>query len=267
MKIAMQLFSVRNAYGEDYYSTLKALKEMGYDGVEFAGIGSIPASELRAACEEIGITPISSHIMHTAILNDMDGVFNYCTELGLKYIAIPWVEEKYRPGFPEFESFVNDIAKIGKEAAARGIKLLYHNHDFEFAKYNDMYALDYIYSTVSDELLGTEIDTAWARISAVDPAAYVKKYADRSYIIHLKDFMGEKGVNKSISIEGEKPFEDIPFEFRPVGYGVQNFERILNAVYDTRAEWVVVEQDSPSMGRSELECAKLSIDYLRSIIK
>ena len=268
MNVAIQLFSVRNAYTEDRVSTLKALREMGYEGVEFAGIDkAVDAKELRALCEEIGLVPISSHIAHTTILNDVKGVLDYCVELGLKYIAIPWVEERCRPGNEGFNDFVQDIETIAKETRARGIQLLYHNHDFEFRQHNGEYALDYIYSTIDKELLGAEIDTAWVRASAVDPAGYVRKYADRSHVVHLKDFAGQRGDYASISIEGEKPIEDIPFEFRPVGYGVQNFKRIIDAVNDTCAEWVVVEQDSPSMGHDELECARLSIDYLKTLIK
>ena len=269
MKIAIQLYSVRNAYDKDYYATLKSLKEMGYDGVELSGVGGIPADELKGACDEIGIVPVSAHIVHTDILNDMEGKFNYCAELGLKYIAIPWIDDKYRPGAEGFEGLVADLAKIGAEAKAHGIQLLYHNHDFEFVKYKNMYALDYIYSKVDKELLGTELDTAWVRVSSVDPAEYLKQYADRSYVVHLKDFAGKRQVSDytSIALEGEKTIENIPFEFRPVGSGFQNFERIMDAVYQTKADWVVVEQDSPSMGLDELQSAKRSIDYLKTIIK
>lgn len=269
MKIAVQLYSVRNAYDKDYYETLKKVKEAGYEGVEFSGVGAIPAKELKKACQELGLVPVSAHVMYTDILNDMEGKFTYCKELGLKYIAIPWIDEKYRPGEAGFESLIEDVKKIGEEAKKYGIQLLYHNHDFEFKKYKGKYALDYLYENVDKELLGTEIDTAWVRLSSVDPGKYIEKYADRSYVVHLKDFAGKRKAADytSISIEGEKKVEDIPFEFRPVGHGFQNFEKIMDSIYKTCAEWVVVEQDSPSMGLDELESVKKSIDYLKTIIK
>ena len=55
------------------------------------------------------------------------------------------------------------------------------------------------------------------------------------------------------------------FEFRPVGYGKQDFSSILAAAKDAGAEWVVVEQDQPSMGKTPMECAEMSINYLNSL--
>ena len=98
------------------------------------------------------------------------------------------------------------------------------------------------------------------------PAEYVKKYAGRTPVVHLKDFFGEKSDDMYELIgEETKPKRPGGFEFRPVGHGLQNFPAILKAADEAGAEWVVVEQDKPSMGLTPMECAKASIDYLRSI--
>ena len=65
--------------------------------------------------------------------------------------------------------------------------------------------------------------------------------------------------------EGEKKAETTKFEFRPVGYGVQDVAGIVKASEKARAKWFVVEQDNPSMGKTPMECAKMSIDYLKSL--
>ena len=44
------------------------------------------------------------------------------------------------------------------------------------------------------------------------------------------------------------------------------FPAILAAAEDAGAQWLVVEQDAPSMGRTPLQCAELSIRYLRSFL-
>lgn len=147
------------------------------------------------------------------------------------------------------------------------MQLLYHNHDFEFVKIDGKYALDILYDTVPADLLKTELDTCWVNVGGENPADYVRKYTGRAPVVHLKDFAGEKSEHmyELIGIEEEKKEEKQKFEFRPVGYGKQDFKAILAASEDAGAEWVIVEQDQPSMGKTPLECAKMSIDYLRSI--
>jgi sugar phosphate isomerase/epimerase len=86
----------------------------------------------------------------------------------------------------------------------------------------------------------------------------------------LKDFvMPGKKPEKMYDLIGidndKKESEGSAFEFRPLGYGVQNFEEILKACVDVGAQWVVVEQDQPSMGKTSVECAQISIQYLKSL--
>ena len=66
-----------------------------------------------------------------------------------------------------------------------------------------------------------------------------------------------------IGIEKKAPKRPSNFEFRPFGFGYQNVPNILDAAVKAGAEWVVVEQDQPSMDRTPLECVKLSRDYLK----
>ena len=60
--IAVQLYSVRDDMGADPIATLQKIKDMGYDGVEFAGLAGLTAAEMKATCEKIGLTPISAHV-------------------------------------------------------------------------------------------------------------------------------------------------------------------------------------------------------------
>ena len=150
-----------------------------------------------------------------------------------------------------------------------GLQLLYHNHDFEFLKIDGEYALDILYNTIPAELLATEIDTCWVNVGGEEPSAYVEKYSGRAPIVHLKDFSGSKGngpLYKLIGIEEEETEKaENTFEFRPVGYGCQDWKKIIASAEKAGAGWVVVEQDDPSMGKTPIECAQSSIEYLKTI--
>ena len=60
--IGLQLYSVRGDMEQDFKGTLQKVKDMGYAGVEFAGLYGRTAQEVKALCEENDLVPISAHI-------------------------------------------------------------------------------------------------------------------------------------------------------------------------------------------------------------
>ena len=265
--IALQLYSVRDDMASDFEGTLKKVKALGYDGVEFAGLYGKSAAEIKKMCDEIGLVPISAHVPFVEMINDPDLLKTY-SEIGCKYVVIPYLTEEYRPGADKFGEVIEGAKMLGKKANELGMKLCYHNHDFEFVKINGEYALDILYKEVPADLLSPQLDTCWVNVGGENPSDYIRKYAGRIQIVHLKDFAGSKSENMYalIGIDDDKKKEASGgFEFRPVGYGLQNFPAILDASKEVGAKWVVVEQDEPSMGKNRIECAETSINYLKSI--
>ncbi len=265
--VALQLYSVRDVMRTDFEGTLKKVKALGYDGVEFAGLFNKTAGEVKKMCDEIGLVPISAHVPFVDMINDPSILETY-KEIGCEFVVIPYLTEEYRPGAEKFQEVIDGAKMLGEKANALGMKLCYHNHDFEFVKLDGEYALDILYKEVPAELLQPELDTCWVNIGGENPSDYIRKYSGRIEIVHLKDFVGSRSNNMYALIgidEDKKKDTDGKFEFRPVGSGVQDFESILAASKQVGARWVVVEQDNPSMGKSSLECAEISINYLNSL--
>jgi len=266
--VALQFYSVRDMAQEDFYGALKQVKELGYDGVEFAGLYGNDPEQIKKWCEELNLVPVSAHVPFVDMIANPDLLKDYKT-IGCEYVAIPYLTEEYRPGAPKFNEVIEGAKMLGQKANELGMTLLYHNHDFEFAKVDGKYALDVLYDTVSADLLKTELDCCWVKVGGEDPADYIKKYAGRCPVVHLKDFVGSKTANmyELIGIEGKKAeTKQKEFEFRPVGYGCQDFFSILNASEESGANWVVVEQDRPSMDLSSMDCAKLSVNYVKTLL-
>ena len=266
--VAIQVYSVRDDAAKNLYGTLKELKNMGYDGVEFAGLYGHTPEEVRDMCADIGLVPISAHVPYLDMVKDPEGVLGQYATIGCKFVAVPYLTEEYRPGTPNFADVIKNVEMLGGVAKKLGMTLLYHNHDFEFLKIDGKYALDVLYESVPTEILQTELDTCWVNVGGEVPADYIKKYAGRCPVVHLKDFYGEKSddMYELIGIDKKAPARPSGFEFRPVGSGMQDFPAIVKAAKESGAEWVVVEQDKPSMGLTPMECAKKSIDYVKSII-
>ena len=270
LPVGLQLYSVRNEMEKNFEGTLKAVAEMGYEGVEFAGLFGKAPAEIKALLEKYGLTAVSAHVPLIEMLADMDKVLADYKEIGCEYIAIPYVDEEYRPGRPDYPETLKKIDALGKKARAAGVTLMYHNHDFEFVKIDGEYGLDVMYSTVSPEHLQTELDTCWVNVGGEEPAGFIAKYSGRTPVVHLKDFVMQgrekpKKLYALIGIDEDKDEDVEDFSFKPCGYGVQDMPAIIAAAEKSGAKWLIVEQDRPDKGNTEMSAVKKSIDYLRSL--
>ena len=269
-RVGIQLYSLRDAMEKDMDATLKTVKEMGYDCVEFAGYFGKTADEVRAILDKYDLECVSVHQAPDLFDEDPQGAVEYIKTIGAKYVAIPWYEiENFQNNW---DASIEKFTKLAELLKASGLQLMYHNHDFEFQKIDGEYVLDKLYSTIPADLLMPEIDTCWVHYAGVNPSDYVRKYSGRIDVLHLKDFVCEKLgggpvyalIDKDGNEQKSNSREEAGFKFTPIGYGIQDWESILGAAEDAGVECVIVEQDS-SPDRDPLEAAKMSREYLKSL--
>ena len=269
--VGVQLYSVRDNMSEDFYGTLKAIKEMGYDGVEFAGLYGNSPEQVKAWCDELELVPISAHVPLQDMIENIDGVIAEYKTIGCEYIAVPYLPEELRPGTDKFEPTIASIKEIAQKVKDAGMQLLYHNHDFEFVTLEDgSYALDYLYAQIPADLLQTELDLCWVKYSGVDPAEYLRKYSGRSPVVHFKDYFFEGAKEGDpyalIGDEGQEAAPQTVFEFRPLGCGLQDLQSLVDAFKDAGSKWIIVEQDNPSMGMCPMGSIKKGLCNLKHVL-
>lgn len=268
--VALQLYTVRNELKADFLGTLCKVKEMGYEGVEFAGLNGYEPAQIKKWCDSLGLKPISAHVPLAAMLEDIDKVIADYKTIGCEYITVPYVTVERRPGGELFMQMVEEIRSIGEKAKEAGLILLYHNHDFEFNKLADgQTGLDYLYANVPADLLQTQLDQCWVKYAGYEPVEYLEKYSGRAPVVHLKDFYVNGEQNEDpyalIGLSEKEKRASKGFEFRPLGKGIQDIPAIITAAKAAGSKWFVVEQDQPSMDKTPLECAQMSIEYLKSL--
>lgn len=271
-KIGLQLYGVRDALKEDFEGTLKAVKEMGYDYVEYAG-GDYDRTwqEIRDLLDKYDLKCVSVHQTLDNFLDDPEGALEQVRTLGAKYCAIcHYALANY---IERWEESIEKIKRWGKGMADNGIRPMYHNHAFEFELIDGEHILDKIFTEVPQEHLKPEYDVAWIHYGGVNPAEYIEQYNGKLDVVHLKDFTCHNLPNKPIyELFDKNCNEAIPsrpeagFEYLPVGSGIQDWSAILAACENKGAEYLVVEQDE-SVGRTSLEAAEMSIRYLRTLIQ
>ncbi len=241
------MYSVRDSAESDLKGCLQKVKEYGYDGVELAGFCGKTPQEYRALLDDLGLTAISAHVSYQEMAEDINKVIADYKVVGCEYIAVPWLGAENRLNGEKGIEVLNNINRFAQIFAQNGITLLYHNHNFEFEDYNGEYVLDAMYRLAPN--LQAQLDSCWIAVAGESPVEYLEKYKNRTPVLHLKDYFGTHGEES--------------FQFRPCGYGLQDMGKIVDAAKENGVKWLVVEQDSPSMDKTDLECAKLSIDYIR----
>ena len=268
--IGLQLYSVRSEVANDFENTLKAVKEMGYDGVEFAGLYGKSGKEVKELCEKYNLCPISAHVPLDEMLRDPEKTFETYSQIGCSYVAVPYIGVSDRPLNVNYDKTVESIGRLGEIAQSMGLQLMYHNHDFEFVKLeNNQYGYDDMFSRIPSDCLTAEMDVCWVKVAGEDPCSYLKKYSDRIPVVHFKDFVmpGSKAHNlyNLIGMEEVKNEDDESFSFRPIGYGAQNVPSLINALDGSVCKWIIVEQDEPWKNMTRMESIKASIEYLKTL--
>jgi len=271
LPVMLQLYNVRDELGKDFEGTLKQVAETGYKYVELAlaRVYGKTAPEFKAALDKAGLTAVSAHVPLADMVKDPEGAINFHLEIGCEFIVVPFLAAEDRSTGPNYETTKKEIAKLGEIVNKKGATLLYHNHEFEFVDYKGKYALDDLYDSIPANLLQTQVDVCWAKVGGVNPAEYILKYKGRAPVVHLKDFDTSQGgkVKADYDLIGEakKARAEGGFPFRAVGHGILDIPGIVKAAEAAGAKWVVVEQDLPSPGKTPIECAKESLDYLKGL--
>ena len=267
--VGIQVYGLRDLLAETpdrFEEVMKEVKAMGYDGVELAGLYGLDPAYIRDVLDRVGLVPVSAHVPLAEMMADAEKVAADYKTIGVSYIAVPYLPGEYRPLTEGYPKVIEEMKRIGAVMKAHGIQLLYHNHDFEFVTLPDgTYGFDDIYRQIDADLLKAEPDLCWIDVAIGKPAEYVKKYADRCPVVHLKDYVkrgNARNMYKLIGIETEEKEEEGYFGFRPVGFGQQVWGPILDEVEQSCAEWVIVEQDE-HYELSPLEAARRSRLYLK----
>lgn len=222
-KISVQLYSLRERAEKDYFGVLKDVADMGYAGVEPAGLYGHSPAEVKKVLDDLGLVASS---IHTGLptKENINEVEDTAKTLGYTYVISGFGPDDFktmdgiRAAAEKFEAG----ARLAKE---RGLKVGYHNHYWEFDVVNGRYGYCWFFDMAPSVF--SELDTYWAsNFGVVDVPLVVAAYKDNLPLLHIKD---------GPLVRGE--------DHTAVGKGKMNFPEILMAAGE-KTEWLVVELDS-----------------------
>ncbi|MDQ0474751.1 sugar phosphate isomerase/epimerase family protein [Labrys wisconsinensis] len=244
-KIAFQLYSARNF--PPLERQLEGLAQIGYDGVEpWLPAYAASAADFRRKIDAAGLACYGFHLPFKDLVAEPQRFIDIAGTIGARLLIPPYLMPEDRPATAEgWRAIGRDLQRVRDIVAGEGLKLAWHNHDFEYHALPDgSRPIDLLFEGAGADV-GYEIDFAWVLRGGGDPLAELKRYGERMLAIQVKD-TAPLGTRQ----EGG---------WTAMGDGIVDWAALWPLFKETPADHLVVEHDEPADWR---QLAQRSYDYL-----
>jgi sugar phosphate isomerase/epimerase len=229
-RIGIQLYSVRNLMQQDMPGTLAQVAAAGYKEVEFAGYFGRTADQVRQLLAQNGLTSPSSHLQFDPFTGNASAVLAFSKAIGNEWAVIPYIPEERRKTMDDWKRITDLLNSLGAQAKSQGLRLAYHNHNFELADMGGgQRPLDFMLSNTDPSLVDFEMDLYWVVFGGGQPIEFFNRYPGRFPMVHVKDSAGPPD-NKMVD----------------VGQGTINFPAIFALSDKAGIKHYFVEHDNPA---------------------
>lgn len=254
-EIGLQLYTLRKELAKDVKATLRKVAGAGFTTVETYGFSikdqfwGLSPAELRKILDENGLKAISGHYNPGSFLADgntdeLVAGIEAAKILKQEFFTIPWIEENLRRDIESYKKIAARLNEAGKLCRNAGLKLAYHNHDFEFQKKAGKTGFEILLKETDENLVDFELDLYWVVFSGNDPFKLFKENPGRFKIWHVKDM---DKMNRSLNTE--------------VGSGTLDFKAIFKEVKLSGMQYFFVEQEN-NFALNSFESVKTSCDFI-----
>jgi len=187
--IGVQLYSVRFDCEKDLPGTLHALAGMGYQAVEFAGYYGRTAAELRKLLDANGLKCCGTHTALDTLEGDaLARTIEFNRTLGNRFLIVPWIPEERRKTAEDWKSLARQFDALAEKVAPFGMRVGYHNHDFEFRPFPDGSTPWDLFFGGTSKAVVMQVDTGNCLIGGGDPVTVLRRYPGRAATIHVKEY-------------------------------------------------------------------------------
>jgi sugar phosphate isomerase/epimerase len=237
LPIGLQVYSLREALTKDFDGTMKAVADMGYEGVEL--FGALPANT-KHLLQGLGLKVPSKHGVYDEFVKDIQFHLDQVSDLGGSVLVCAWSMASEGNSWEKITEHLEAFAQAAKK---HNMAFAYHNHAHELLqKVGEQTVLDYM--AANAPTVQFEQDIAWVHAGLVDPAKYLQTYADRTPLVHIKDV---------------KPSSD-GWDTVELGQGEVNLSAALKAVSKTKSQWLLIEQDNSD---DPIRSARNNLEWLK----
>ncbi|WPU92114.1 sugar phosphate isomerase/epimerase [Mucilaginibacter sabulilitoris] len=249
----VQAYTFRSSMPTATAAVLDTIKAFGITELEGEGPKGMPKEEFKKLCDERGIKIPSIGAGYDDIVKDPESVVKMAKTLGASYVMVAWIPHKKEFTLEDAKKAAADFNRVGKILKQSGLTFCYHNHGYEFGKYEDGTLFDYIAKNTDPKYVSFEIDILWSFHGGQDPAQLINKYPSRMKLMHLKDI--RKGVANDLT-GGTDTRNDVA-----LGTGQINIPEVLKAAKKAGIKHYFIEDESPSYSTQ----IPVTIAYIKSL--
>ncbi len=252
LKIAAQMYSVRDACKVNFDKALEDVAKIGFEGVEFAGFWNYSGKpkELKKRLDSLGLVAAGTHLGTGSFRGDnLKRTIDFYTALDCKYLICPGDGDFTNP--EKYKALAEFYSETAAKLRNYGLYCGYHNHTNEFKVYNNKTYWDHFAENTIKEVV-LQQDCGWSYVAGQDPAQLIRKYPGRTQITHFKPAVSKADYGKKKAIIGQDsvPWVETIKACREVG----------------ATEWVTIEQETYPDKKSSMECLQLSFEGLKALL-
>jgi|LSQX01.1.fsa_nt_gb sugar phosphate isomerase/epimerase len=250
IKLGVQLFTLRDycQTAEQFEKTLKMLNSIGCDVVQISGIGDFEPEVKAELTEKYNMSVCLTHISYDRFFDDYDNLINEHKLIKCKNIGIGSMPSAFRGSKEGISEFIKKSSDISKKLEKDGFNFNYHNHAFEFERYNNELTMDRLVNETPNEAYFFVPDTYWMQYGGVTPQDYIKKMKGKVDVCHFKDM---------------KVVDSHP-KFAQCGQGNLDLDACYRACQEIGVNYIVIEQDN-CYDTHPYDAVKIGFEGLKSI--
>ena len=250
MKVGIQT----NAWSDELHKQdlpgiLGDIEETGYIGFE-VGSHRVDLGEPSLLCDlaaRRGLAIVGLHcggdLWNPATLPDVEArvarVAAFSAAVGAPFLPVS-SGRKPDKSPADYAAEALALNRLGKLCADHGLRLAYHNHDWEV--WTDYAGLRSLCELTEPGLVSLALDVGWVAKAGGSPTEAAGLFLDRTAYFHLKDTLDDW--------------------FTELGRGTANLEELGSFLRREWDGWLVVERDKAVDG--PVESAAVSREYLRA---
>lgn len=241
----------------DLVKDFQQIHDIGFQEVEpWHTVYSIPAERLRQDITDSGLAVSCGHFEYTDLATDLPAQLQYAKALGLKWVICPMLPKAQWMSPEGYHTAARQFNQWAARVHDAGMRFAFHNHDYEFRKFDGATGYDILLKETDPNLVFYEMDCYWITQAGLDPVQMLNRLGRRVRMLHIKDrkpgFPPSNDMNQSSA------------HFTEVGAGGINWPAILEVARKLQIEHYFVEQDH--IDGPPLESLRASYTYLRKIL-